>query len=157
MDLHDKLSQSLVVAGTLIAFSFTISLNELAQRTGIDTWPTLSVTGSATVKPWREMARGDAAYELNEPTPYEPAALMYSPIHVMSDMDRERFEHPPTYRVWPEVGGRGSQRTAVEFPGPVAWLTVQPGAYRYMTVVGDDILVRIVITKYLACEVRWSS
>ena len=51
------------------------------------------------------------------------------------------------------------QRLVVTDSGAVfsLWIEAQQGRYRYLTSVGDeDVVVRMVISEYLACEVVWS-
>jgi hypothetical protein len=77
----------------------------------------------------------------------------------MQDDARGRFETPPDVNVWPEVGSRAMQRLVVSPPrGTVSpgWVVVQDDRYRYLAVAEHSILVRIVVSEYLACEVVWS-
>ena len=103
-----------------------------------------------------KLARGHAAYELNEPQLDEPTALNFIPLTSMDPGVRSRFETPPQSWVWPEVGSRAMQRLATAFPVRVNWIIVQSGRYRYMTAVSDGIVVRMVLSEYLGCEVVWS-
>jgi hypothetical protein len=74
---------------------------------------------------------------------------------------RKEFESPPPslLSVWPEIGSRAMQRLLVadsqtqDFP----WLDVQAGRYRYFVVTEGTVLVRIVVSEYLACEVLWET
>jgi len=66
---------------------------------------------------------------------------------------REGFETPPRSSMLPEVGSRAMQRFLVREPGASLWLIVQPGRYRYLTSVADEVVVRVVISEYLGCEV----
>lgn len=36
------------------------------------------------------------------------------------------------------------------------WIEVQEGRYRYFVIAEGDVMVRSVISEYLACEVIWS-
>ena len=82
---------------------------------------------------------------------------MIIPIHLLSAEAREHFEQAPATAVWPEVGSRAMQRMAVAFsaPGTSPWVEVQEGRYRYLAVAEGAILIRIVISEYLACELIW--
>lgn len=102
-----------------------------------------------------KLARGHAAYELNEPQLQEPTHLGFEPLPFMSDKKRDAFESPPASLVWPEVGSRAMQRLVCASPGSSSWIVVQPGRYRYLAVGGQDVLVRVVINEYLAAEVLW--
>lgn len=112
-----------------------------------------------------KLARGHAAYELNEPQFETPMTLRFVPFTLMHSEQRELFETPiPTWGgpgvgnrvMWPEVGSRAMQRLVLSFPPAADWNIVQAGRYRYMAVVGDGIVVRMVLlSEYLACEVVW--
>ena len=77
----------------------------------------------------------------------------------MNDIQREQFEgepYPGITRGWPEVGSRAMQRLLIIDEGySEGWLTVQPGRYRYMTVSEGEVIIRGVISEYLAYEVIW--
>jgi hypothetical protein len=104
-----------------------------------------------------KLARGYAAFELNEPQFDEPTSVALLPLLVMTADQRERFESPPASSlwpeigVWPEVGSRAMQRIVT---GEI-WAVVQPNRYRYLASVEDGVVVRMVLSEYLACEVRW--
>jgi len=104
-----------------------------------------------------KLARGHAAYELSEPQFEVPAHVMIMPLQVLTPEARDHFETPPATFGWPEVGSRAMQRMAVAFgaPGISPWVYVQPGQYRYLAVAEGAVLIRIVISEYLACEVIW--
>jgi len=102
-----------------------------------------------------KLARGHAAYELSEPQLGEPSSLLCLPLESLSPDVRERFETPPSPSTWPEVGSRAMQRLAATFPAGADWILVQAGRYRYMTAVSDAVVVRMVLSEYLACEVTW--
>ncbi len=104
-----------------------------------------------------KLARGHAAFELNEPQFDEPISVALLPLPLMTADQRERFESPPASNlwpevgIWPEVGSRALHRIAT---GEI-WVVVQPSRYRYLTSVDDGVVVRMVLSEYLACEVRW--
>jgi hypothetical protein len=102
-----------------------------------------------------KLARGHAAFELNEPQLDEPSSVAIAPLHCMTLGVREEFETPPISSIWPEVGSRAMQRLVVDQPAASHWITVQPERYRYFTSVGDGVVVRVVMSEYLACEVVW--
>lgn len=102
-----------------------------------------------------KLARGHAAYELNEPQFDGPTQVAFEPLATLSDL--RAFELPPIADIWPEVGSRAMQRLA-EAGGPITseWIVVQEGRYRYLaaaTRVG--VIVRSVLSEYLGCEVAW--
>jgi hypothetical protein len=104
-----------------------------------------------------KLARGHAAYELDEQRTSEPSHLMIVPLHTLAPHARAHFETPPHTSVWPEVGTRAMQRMVVS--GTTAhglnWVVVQPGQYRYLAIAEGPVMVRIVIGEYFACEVIW--
>lgn len=104
-----------------------------------------------------KLARGHAAYELSEPHYEKPSHFMITPLHILTPEARDHFETPPATFGWPEVGSRAMQRMGVAFstPGISPWIYVQSGQYRYLAVAEGAVLIRIVISEYLACEVLW--
>lgn len=104
-----------------------------------------------------KLARGHAAFELGELQLEEPTWLTFVPVTSLSPVARDDFETPLEWPVlWPEVGSRAMQRLAMALPGAVGWIVVQEGRYRYQVVPGDEVVVRILLSEYLGCEVRWS-
>jgi hypothetical protein len=106
-----------------------------------------------------KLARCHAAFELNEPQLDEPTHVMFMPLALMSREQREQFEDHPfsgSLGVWPEVGSRAMQRVIVADKAyNEGWLTVQAGRYRYMAVGAGEVVVRGVLSEYLAFEVTW--
>jgi len=103
-----------------------------------------------------KLARGHALFELNEPQTDEPSSLFFAPLASFSRAARERFESPPARVFWPEVGSRGMQRLATSPTRTPQWLVVQPGRYRYLTYVDGSVVIRVVLSECLACEVVWT-
>jgi hypothetical protein len=102
-----------------------------------------------------KLARGHSVYELNEPQIEAPSHIAFVPLVSMDSESRVNYEALPRSSVLPEVGSRGSQRLVVNDPGVFLWITVQPGRYRYLAFVDGRVIIRIVISEYLACEVAW--
>lgn len=106
----------------------------------------------------KKLARGHAAYELNEPQLDEPLDISIKPIMRMSEADYGAFERDNDGLCsWPEVGSRAMNRIVVALGEPFVedWLIVQEGNYRYRTSQDVGLRVRFVIREYLACDVRW--
>ncbi len=105
-----------------------------------------------------KLARGHAAFELIEPQREEPASVRVIPLLLMTAQDREDFESPPasgtsqSFGILPEVGSRAMQRLV---GGTRSWIVVQPKRYRYLTSIEAGVIARMVLSEYLACEVRW--
>ena len=102
-----------------------------------------------------KLARGHAAFELNEPQFDSPRTLTVVPMPSMTRENRENFERPPTASIWPEVGSRAMQRAIQTSHGSSRWIVVQPGRYRYLTAVSNGAVVRMVLSEYLGGEVTW--
>jgi hypothetical protein len=100
-----------------------------------------------------KLARGHAAYELNEPMLDAPHQFWFCPIHSMTNIQRTAFESAPETNVFPEVGSRAMQRM---MQGQNGWITVQPGRYRYLATASGEVVVRAVLSEYLAFEAVWS-
>lgn len=103
-----------------------------------------------------KLARGHALYELNEPQYEEPAILRFEPMVSLREANRSDFERPLRSVMWPEVGSRAMQRLAGSGSLSSQWIVVQAGRYRYITSAGGTIVVRMVLSEYLACEVAWA-
>jgi len=128
---------------------------------------TAAGTGEIIFKPESEriisvvvkLARGHAVYELAEQRLDAPAHVMAVPLHTLTPEALGHFENPPQPAAWPEVGTRAMQRMVHVTPdGSFAandWIEVQEGQYRYTAIAEGAVLVRMVISEYLACEVIW--
>ena len=107
-----------------------------------------------------KLARCHAAFELNEPQLDEPTHIMFMPLTLMNRVQRKQFEDHPfdgVLDVWPEVGSRAMQRALIaDVAYNEGWLTVQERRYRYMAVGEGEIVVRGVLSEYLAYEVIWN-
>jgi hypothetical protein len=103
-----------------------------------------------------KLARGHAAFELNEPQLDEPVGVLFEAFENLSQEVRDDFERPPETRLFPEVGSRALQRLLIT-PGAAHgdWIDVQEGRYRYMVSQASGLMVRMVIREYLACEIVW--
>ncbi len=100
-------------------------------------------------------ARGHAMFEIGEPMIQEPGHVAIVPFVAMTPSQREQFENVPVSSAWPEVGSRMMQRVlgGQDMEGP--WVIVQADVYRYSVVQTGGVLVRTVMSEYLATEVRW--
>lgn len=101
-----------------------------------------------------KLGQGHAAYELGEPRLEEPANVGFQPLTSMQSGARFDFEAPPATTFWPEVGSRAMQRMCAV--GNPAWIEVQAGRYRYLVSSGPPVIIRMVLSEYLAGEVAWS-
>jgi hypothetical protein len=108
----------------------------------------------------RKLAEGHCAFELNERWNKQPVSMGIAPLLSLPVDSLRRFESPFCVSILPEVGSRAMQRLAVVSEigrGVVDWITVQANRYRYLAAVeaGGMATVRIVVSEYLAAEVRW--
>jgi hypothetical protein len=104
-----------------------------------------------------KLARGHVAYEFSAPQLFEPEYVAFAPVVVLSEDQMCVFELPPASSLWPEIGSRAFLRAIRRWPDPLVddWRIVQPGRYRYLVIQNGGILVRMVLSEYLACEVAW--
>jgi hypothetical protein len=107
----------------------------------------------------RKLARGHAAFELNEPQLEDPSDLDFRPLLTLTDSEREGFEASSGdfLQPWPEVGSRSLQRVLVvgaEAYKP-GWIEVQERNYRYTVSQDSGLTVKIALREYLACRVHW--
>lgn len=117
-----------------------------------------------------KLARGHAAFELSQPCSEEPDHFWCSPLELLSENARDSFNSFHFQELLGEIGSRNIQRmyaTDIKLQSPTGeikihrvvindWIDVQEGFYRYLAI--DDIhgiIIRIVISEYLACEVGW--
>jgi hypothetical protein len=109
-----------------------------------------------------KLAQGHVAYELY-PNLEQPVTVSFVPFPLLSEQERLRFEDTPLggVSIFPEIGTRAFRRTVVvtDENGPpesatANWIIVQPGRYRY-SVEPDGLVVRMVLSEYLACVVAW--
>jgi hypothetical protein len=107
-----------------------------------------------------KLARGHAAYELSLPHLDAPCSLLIRPFMALRSAARATFEEAGSgaIRGWPEIGSRAFSRACgadsfASTDGP--WVVVQSGRYRYSVDQTGGVVVRIVISEYLACQVEW--
>jgi len=108
-----------------------------------------------------KLARGHAAYELY-PKIEEPLEVYYAPLSTLSQEEKTAFENTlfgELYPPWPEIGSRAFLRACGKNPDGFDqsgdWVVVQPDRYRYAVVETGGVLVRVVLSEYLACFVAW--
>ena len=104
-----------------------------------------------------KLARGHAAFELNEPQFEQPDSITAVPLLSLNPEARIAFEEiSPGDSVWPEVGSRALQRLVEGHDlDAYGWIVVQEGRYRFLSSAGVGVIVRMVLSEYLACEVVW--
>lgn len=107
-----------------------------------------------------KLARGHAAHELSLTQLELPLQCVALPLISMTEESRFVFENAGSGEVrgWPELGSRAFMRACETEPyeatnGP--WVVVQPNRYRYSVDETGGVIVRIVISEYLACQIQW--
>lgn len=113
-----------------------------------------------------KLARGHAAFELSQPCRTEPDHFWCGPLSSLTEENREPFNSVHFQQILGEVGARNMQRLLViqmtlksgETVKMIIndWIDVQDDRYRYQAI--DDmgqVIIRIVIAEYFACEVVW--
>jgi hypothetical protein len=106
-----------------------------------------------------KLARAHAAHQYSEPRLVEPEHVVVVPLMVMSAEQREAFEEIPESPGWPEIGSRAFMNVFVVgeevYSAEAGWTVLQRGRYRYAVAQPGEVVVRIVLSEYLACEVVW--
>ena len=105
-----------------------------------------------------KLARGHAAFELGVPQIENPDTVAVVPLLSLSSAERKTFETEPVVTTVSEVGSRNMQRLIQHSPTGslrAGWISVQEGRYRYMAFVAGRVLIRMVLSEYLAAEVTW--
>jgi hypothetical protein len=102
-----------------------------------------------------KLARGHALFELNELLDGAPSKLTVMPLHQLTPGQLQQFESPLCLNILPEVGSRGMQRAIETGDLGYGWLVLQEGRYRYLAAIDNGVVVRMVLSEYLACEARW--
>ena len=106
-----------------------------------------------------KLARGHAAYEVNEPKTGRPQYVRFIPLPTMSQAEREEFEGfgSAVTAPCPEVGSRALQRLLIAGADVYeeGWVVVQEGNYRFRTSQEEGLIVQMVLREYLACQVGW--
>jgi hypothetical protein len=107
-----------------------------------------------------KLARGHVAYEL-VPRIEEPVEIAFAPLHALNEEERAKFEHPISGNPYllPEIGSRAFLRvfgkSIDKFERSGDWIMVQPSRYRYAIDETAGVLVRMILSEYLACLVFW--
>jgi len=109
-----------------------------------------------------KLARGHAAYELY-PHYEEPTVIGFTPLSILTNEEQTAFEGNLSegLNILPELGSRAFKRLflfgneLVSFDHNGDWIIVQPRRYRYAVTESDGLIVRIVLSEYLACTVSW--
>ena len=104
-------------------------------------------------------ARGHVFYEYGEPMLGEPTRVETVPLTAMSASERDDFEYDGVVEELarsPEVGSRMMTRVFTGQDMRDGWVIVQDGVYRFRVQQRCGIVVRSVLSDYLATEVYWS-
>jgi hypothetical protein len=85
----------------------------------------------------------------------EPDSVWFMPLEALTAEERQEFENAGFGAVWPEVVSRMLTRSVTGQDLSDGWVVVQEGVYRYAVMQVDGLLVRSVLSEYLAAEVHW--
>lgn len=117
-----------------------------------------------------KLARGHAAFELSQPCRENPDHFWCGPLASLSKEQRESFDSVHVQQIFGEIGSRNIQRMLVTQMSIRMesgeqkqiemlindWVDVQDERYRYLAIDDvDGIVIRIVVSEFLACEVAW--
>ena len=97
-----------------------------------------------------KLAKGHALFELNESHFRLPDHITWQ---YLDTEERHHFELVPTINVFPEIGSRAFQK--IIHSNGHEWQIVQKDRYRYLTIANGYVLIRIVLSEFLACEILW--
>jgi hypothetical protein len=103
-----------------------------------------------------KLARGHAAFQLGLLQLEEPEEISFVPFVAISNEQKATFELGLTSSVslWPEIGSRAFL-SAVK-GCTKGWIIVQASRYRYFVDhTGGWVVIKIVLSEYLACRVVW--
>lgn len=108
-----------------------------------------------------KLAIGHIAYEYY-PHYVTPKSITFTPYPQMTASQRKEFEHSPTFleqNLLPEIGTRAFDRVRVDSNGRLlndgGWRIIQPNRYRYTFINNDFLCVKIVLSEYFACEIKF--
>lgn len=102
-----------------------------------------------------KLARGHAAFELHAPQLEPPTAVYIAAVTKMTDGEVAAFEAVPESGLFPEVGSRAMIRMFRNGVRGASWINVQHGRYRFLACPGAPLLIRLVLSEFLFCEVIW--
>lgn len=117
-----------------------------------------------------KLARGHAAFELSQPCRTKPDHFWCGPLLSLPKDCREAFDSVHFQQISGEIGSRNMQRFFVtqitrltengeqQNIGIIIndWIDVQDGRYRFLAIEDmGQVVIRIVIAEYFACEVAW--
>src|SRR5262249_53885307 len=106
-----------------------------------------------------KLARGHVAHQYSEPQLDDPQRITAKPLSLMSVEQLDEFETIPASALSPEIGSRAFLRTLVVgsevYNESEGWTVLQEGRYRYAVAQPGELVVRIVLSEYLAAEVVW--
>lgn len=118
-----------------------------------------------------KLARGHAAFELSQPCRNEPDHYWCGTLESLPKEELDLFDSAHIQKLLGEIGSRNmlrmfatevtlqSESGVLETMNVVVndWVDVQDGYYRFLAV--DDaggVVIRIVISEYMACEIGWN-
>lgn len=104
-----------------------------------------------------KLARGHIAYELSLPRIDEPLSISFAPLILLDEEVVTDFLSPVDTPFWSEIGSRAfiKETKNMTWHRSDNWQVIQKARYQYLVSQSDGDFVRILLSDYFACEVRW--
>ena len=105
-----------------------------------------------------KLAFGHAKFENSETVFEKPSSISFVPYEMLTETQKTEFLSSDGLEIAPEVGSRAMLNTHFIDGIPISnWTIVQEGIYEYSVIMTlSNLTVRILIWKYLACEIIWN-
>ena len=131
-----------------------IADSEVTNSEGEQSWVTEQDRINVVIM---KLARGHLDFELSIQRFDDPLSIAAIPVSLMSDEEVDRFDRPQLMHLFPEIGSRAFLRGKGFTKKPITdeWQIVQAGRYEYQVSQASGNIVRILLSDYLACEIRW--
>lgn len=105
-----------------------------------------------------KLASGHVLYKQNNPQYEKPTSIKWNFLDSFDNKERSSFENTPKMDVYPEVGSRTV--IMINSSGEICyqWEIVQNSMYRYIVAdVDNSVIVKLVLSEFIACEIIWIS
>jgi len=105
-----------------------------------------------------KLASGHVLYKQNNPQYEKPTSIKWNFLDSFSKKERSLFEKTYKIDVFPEVGSRTPIMINTSGEMHYQWEIVQNDIYRYIVADVDNfIIVKLVLSEFIACEIVWIS
>lgn len=102
-----------------------------------------------------KLASGHILYKQNNPQYEKPTSIKWNFLDSFKKIERSLFEETPKMDIFPEIGSR---TVIMMNSGEIyyTWEIVQDNIYRYLVAnVDNSIIVKLVFSEFIACEITW--